>query len=209
MGENKKGNKFRKGLAVVLASIGLATSAVGCGNNQVTLEEAVEAGVINPDFKDRFEEIEMELNNEEISYEECLKLALKINELQFDAARSEFSRLLDVPENEISFYKKEGDGPVEVVEVGGKYGEKYISKSLISNGRNTISGDISKYIYNISEMQNLIGRLQNNESLDKNDLVKDYKKYMDIIAKFLTGELKMDENGNISIVYINIKDIER
>ena len=200
MGENKKGNKFRKGLAVVLASIGLATSAVGCGNNQVTLEEAVEAGVLNEEFKDTFEEMHEKLEEPYLSNEEIATLMREINNFQFEVDKTKISGAIG--EKNIKFGSSI---------LGGYYEPTIKVNGEVKYNRDNMDSNIQDAIADIGNLQTEIGNL-NLEYFDAKKYIKDCNQYLNNLEYFAVLRVE-EENGKLRTENIqkvaNIKEDDK
>ncbi len=206
--------------AITLGATGIHNYTNRPQNQPITLEEALENGKtlkdLNVSEEIRYElmNIQQYLENEEISNTELINMASQIEELQKNVITNKTADLLGVEPGDIIVDTIVGDkseAPVERIQV--KINEKgetpiYIRGDFMDLVReNTISAEISDFIKQMDKMKELEKQLED-KNLKREDVIEEYRETIDIVSKFAAGEMKIDENGNITIEQIKQKDIK-
>lgn len=206
--------------AITLGATGIHNYTNRSQNQPITLEQALENGKtlkdLNVSEEIRYElmNIQQYLENEEISNTELINMASQIEELQKNVITNKTADLLGVEPGDIIVDTIVGDkseAPVERIQV--KINEKgetpiYIRGDFMDLVKeNTISAEISDFIKQMDKMKELEKQLED-KNLKREDVIEEYRETIDIVSKFAAGEMKIDENGNITIEQIKQKDIK-
>ena len=206
--------------AITLGATGIHNYTNRPQNQPITLEQALENGKtlkdLNVSEEIRYElmNIQQYLENEEISNTELINMASQIEELQKNVITNKTADLLGVEPGDIIVDTIVGDkseAPVERIQV--KINEKgetpiYIRGDFMDLVKeNTISAEISDFIKQMDKMKELEKQLED-KNLKREDVIEEYRETIDIVSKFAAGEMKIDENGNITIEQIKQKDIK-
>lgn len=181
-------------------------------NTPITLTQALENGEslesleIDNSIKNELEDIKEELGKEDISNSDIMKLAPKINELQFDTIKTKLANTLGEEESDITLHTgvaSEGKTK-ESVEVKG--GEKYTNKEFLKN-ENTISSEIANYIKEIGDMQDIMKELQEGD-FERENILSKYKKLVKSTDQMAASKITVDKKGNIAVEYTRVKDLK-
>jgi Tfp pilus assembly major pilin PilA len=148
-------NKFKKGLEVEnkelnkkkVAAVAAAVLAVGgtvkgvdmyqnyqAQNTHITIEQALENGAtleklgITKETEKEINSIDKMLENEDIENNELMKLAPRINSLQFDIIKEKLAKTLNVDKDDISLYTETADEGKTAESVSIKNGEIFFKK---------------------------------------------------------------------------------
>lgn len=211
-----------KKVAIVLGAIGIviagengiknAYDTYQQQNAPITLEQALENGEsldslgIDNNILLEMQDIEEMLKRGDLTNEEIIKLAPRINELQFDTAKTKLANTLGVTGNEIRLYTRpiEEGKTRETVEIIG--GETYKNKDPFT-WENTISPEIADHIVKTGEMQYVKEEVKNG-NINREAILKTYEEMMKATSQFAAGIVKNDGNGNLSLEHTRQKDIE-
>lgn len=217
-----KGNIKRRIAVLVLAGIAIV-GGVGVKNAYdqyqrqnapATVEQVLAYGEglkelgIDNNILSELEKVQMSLQlSENLTNQEIRELAPKISNLQFDVIKTKLSKVLGVPEGDIKVYTnstKDGRTEEKVKVINGN---TYRNKDIFTY-ENTISSEVSEYIKEVAEMQDIIGDLQYG-NFNREDILKVYKEMVDNTNNFAASRIKIDEKGNISVEQTKVKDLEK
>ena len=200
--KNKKNKKKRKAKWEILLLGGALIvfgSIKGCKEytRVVTLEEAINSGMtleelgIDENIKNNIYAVKEQINKGNLTLEEKIKLADKIADIEIDVASSKIAAAFNTDQNNVFLIpRKVGENNERVVIEG-------IGTYEYDGEDKTISKDISDYILRIVTMQGMAGDME--VGIERGDFYEIARESINENDKFAAGQIKVDENGNITI----------
>ncbi len=175
--------------------------------NTLTLEQALENGHtlddlgINKDIKDRIENIEDMLADENIKNEELIELSSKIEAVQMDVIKNKLSEVLNIAPSDIRLIPTDEDkrAYIDVKNIGIFERDSALD---VFGKQKTISDDISNFIDEIADMQRTKDIIQN-EDIDRKDIIKTYKKAIKETSKFAAGHMYGFDKINMKTIRVS------
>lgn len=180
-------------------------------NSPITLDMALEHGEtpnslgIDNDTLLEIEEIEKILEKENLTNQDIIALALKINSAYFDTVKGKLADTLGVQKEEIKIYTEPAEEGTTMETVKVKNGNTYINKDIFTY-KNSISKEISDSIKSIGEMQDIMEKIRK-ESSDKDEIIEELENKAKEISQIAAMKMNIDENGNISADVTKEKDL--
>lgn len=195
-------------VAAIAVALSMAVSSVGyaiaskfsnrSSDKALTLSESLAKGEtaktlgINNDLITELGEIKEMINSGEITNEEIIQMAPRLNELCDDALKTKLSNILGVNKSSIQYYSYNERGQkVDKVVVDSKiYIRDFLDKKFPKEISNVIE---DSYIteYNMAKIHT--------GNFDRNKTLKDYDSIINDLDIFMGSRFEIDEEGKISL----------
>ena len=166
-------------------------------NNAISSGETLETLGINRDIQANLQDLQQKMMSGNLTNQEIIQMAPRINNLCFDVSKSKLSNALGVREEGISFEENFEDGitrPKIVVET--PYSKDVYHEESILN-KNTFPKEISKEIEDIKAIQKIIQEVQNG-NFNRNYVLNKYATILQDTENLAASPLKL-ENGKIIV----------
>lgn len=218
---SKKGSKGKKVFAIAAAAA-IAVGANGLyseykdSKNTISLSQSLSSGRtleslgINEDIANKLYKLEGKAGREDLTDQEIDDLIQGIVNLELDVVKYKTAYALNnsnvidetIEKSDITVRPNDKNGSTRII-IGdvGEYSK------VNWNGR-TISGEIANYIEEISDMQGVQDRLSKGE-LDEDEIREACINSLKKTSKFAAGEVKIDDNGNITFETQRVSDYKK
>lgn len=166
-------------------------------NNAISSGETLETLGINGDIQANLQDLQQKMMSGNLTNQEIIQMAPRINNLCFDVSKSKLSNALGVREEGISFEENFEDGitrPKIVVETA--YSKDVYHEESILN-KNTFPKEISKEIEDIKAIQKIIQEVQNG-NFNRDYVLNKYATILQDTENLAASPLKL-ENGKIIV----------
>lgn len=181
-------------------------------NAPITLEQALENGEsldslgIDNNILLEIQDIEEILEKGNLTNEEIINLAPRINELQFDTAKTKLANTLGVPEDKIRLYTVPvGEGQTrETIKTSNG---TYVNKDILKY-ENTIPSELSNHIKEIGKMQGVMKEIQGG-NINREEILEKYGEMIKNTSQLAASKMNVDEKGNITVEYTKVADLNK
>lgn len=180
-------------------------------NSPITVEQALEHGEtletlgIDSSIPIELQDIEQILENENITNQEIIALAPRINSVYFDTVKGKLANTLGTEKENIKIYTEPAEEGTTRESVKVKNGDTFMNRDFFRN-ENSISTEISDSIKNISKMQKIMEEIQQG-TFNRNDIIGKYKDIVNGVSQIAATKFEVDKKGNISADVTKVKDL--
>lgn len=207
--KRKQNKNILKRVAVIAAAATLAVggvSAYKASQKIDTVQERIEIGSeaqdmgISEESLQEYKELcHRVMSIDSLDETQRTKLAMDIYESSIDTTKEKLGNALNIenPENDIKLVSaNSADEPAKVVVGDTKYVQADFFSKIFREG-NTIDDKTAKYINEMGNLQTKIG----SDEVSKKDMINSCITVMENENKFLAGNIKVNDKGNITIEF--------